>query len=969
MFSTFKNSLFSFLCLALVVCVSQKSFAAPLEKVGNLIHGAQYIFCIEGGGSKTSLEILNANGETVKLRKGNKELLQAEGSSSNIAALGEENFKKVVDDLLDGICLADSKVSISSIIPDSALIGSWAGIGRDQSLQFARSVLEELCFNSKRIGIFSDAGLAVELVGDEGGVLIAGTGSICLMKGKGGVKRFGGLGYRIGDEGSGYTIGLTAIRAAILDEYCNGTRTDMTSAIKKKFGLKNMSDLIIPINSNQLLPKELASVAPIVFRCAWENDLTAKIIVEKSANELANLLGEAITKSAVLNPNIYLVGGLFRDPKSSEFVDMILKSSSLLRLSEKKRPLLINISKLSIPVLVVKEALKYKKSPYYSQLQRLPILQDERPSNLFSTLDTSYISTEKECIQTKDLSNIFHKNPMAAIEMLHQLDASVLEGAESFSRTHLDKLHEEIMGKLQENGRIFLLGSGSSGRIAVNLAAKWNNFWKNISPDFENKVIPVMAGGNKAFVRCQENLEDHLMAGYHSLNNFMLNRNDTVILISSSGSAQFNIGAAHAAYKAQSQVYYFHNSSQVPEKTKELFTSNKAYPVLIDVGRQSIAGATGMQGGCVCELTIGILLDSLIHKMVYQSPFPVQTRALDLLLSVKKAWGQTKFKIPEISKLVKMEAELFANPNANLRKVQDETGLGYVTYLSNDDCLRELVTDCVGTSPCFSINPPRGYQERHLKRAEFRTFLSGKKTNIEAWEAMLCKEILPRDNENALDILISKNSMGYGDFESRFKEKGNILIGVFKSHEGIAKLQQLFNEMEQKKKQGAQIAIIAIQEKKHPVPKSFARFVSKCDAAIVLEDIVKDPLGVVSTLTLKQIMNLNSMSAMLSMNKIMGNAMVDVFPLNNKLVDRSIRTTQKVLNMAGMPKDALDYEMLYDYITRVNKYKELSEKQLKRYIPSPTKIVSIMLKKNCDVHEAVGLLSSSNENLECAIAD
>ena len=82
-------------------------------------------------------------------------------------------------------------------------------------------------------------------VGREGAVLIAGTGSICIGRNASGrTHRSGGLGYLIGDEGSGYWIGLKILSAAARSLDGRGPETLMTPRLLEALQCGSLKDII-----------------------------------------------------------------------------------------------------------------------------------------------------------------------------------------------------------------------------------------------------------------------------------------------------------------------------------------------------------------------------------------------------------------------------------------------------------------------------------------------------------------------------------------------------------------------------------------------------------------------------------------------------------------------------------------------------------------------------------------------------
>jgi hypothetical protein len=100
---------------------------------------------------------------------------------------------------------------------DLALSIGLSGMSREEDQELLRSAIVTLPeFSEARVHIESDATLTLKSVlaeGAEGILLIAGTGSVIFYQPSGGsARRIGGWGPLLSDEGSGYRIGLRALR-------------------------------------------------------------------------------------------------------------------------------------------------------------------------------------------------------------------------------------------------------------------------------------------------------------------------------------------------------------------------------------------------------------------------------------------------------------------------------------------------------------------------------------------------------------------------------------------------------------------------------------------------------------------------------------------------------------------------------------------------------------------------------------
>jgi len=104
-------------------------------------------------------------------------------------------------------------------------------------------------------------------------------------------------------------------------------------------------------------------------------------------------------------------------------------------------------------------------------------------------------------------------------------------------------LVEQIVPRMQQGGRIFYMGAGTSGRLGVLDASE-------IPPTFgmpPTYVIGLIAGGDIALRNPVENAEDDLQKGWLELQERNVGPLDTVIGIASSGTTPYVIGALREA--------------------------------------------------------------------------------------------------------------------------------------------------------------------------------------------------------------------------------------------------------------------------------------------------------------------------------------------------------------------------------------------------------------------------------------
>jgi N-acetylglucosamine kinase-like BadF-type ATPase len=149
--------------------------------------------------------------------------------------------------------------------------------------------------------VFADFGVGrSEVVGDEvialdaafkggpGILQIAGTGTNCIGRAPdGGREAAGGWSSRLGDEGSGYWIGLHAVRRA-LNAYDREEPTRVLDVVGQIWGTNGIEELV---NLGDSTPgPDFAALAPAISKLAEEGDPVALGVLEQAAKDLAGFV-------------------------------------------------------------------------------------------------------------------------------------------------------------------------------------------------------------------------------------------------------------------------------------------------------------------------------------------------------------------------------------------------------------------------------------------------------------------------------------------------------------------------------------------------------------------------------------------------------------------------------------------------------------------------------------------------------
>lgn len=283
--------------------------------------------CIDGGGSKTLLQVVDARGRIIALVKNGKSFQSIESGPSNINVVKREGVKIALQDLFDNLKIGAEQRDLGDILQNSRVVAGMAGVSIPENLAAVTSLFEELGVRKENLQVLTDAEIALRILKGNGVVLISGTGSICFAE-KGGVRqRVGGLGRIFGDEGSGYQIGLQAIRATLAEEFGYGLPTSLTPMLRSFFGGDEMKSLFPQINSLEMSAATIASVSPLVFEKAIVDPVAAGII-SHAAEELRQLVSTALRISQLADCELHLWGGVFKGRFADIIIDEIRKATA-----------------------------------------------------------------------------------------------------------------------------------------------------------------------------------------------------------------------------------------------------------------------------------------------------------------------------------------------------------------------------------------------------------------------------------------------------------------------------------------------------------------------------------------------------------------------------------------------------------------------------------------------------------------
>jgi glucosamine kinase len=227
---------------------------------------------IDGGGTRTVAALTDAGGQL---------LAEAEGPSGRINILEPAAGAQVLAELTRSVLQAGGAGGQAT-----SLCCALSGAGRPA----ARTPLEQAlrAHNvAQTVLVVPDAEAALQdAFGTGPGLLvICGTGSIAWGRSEAGdLARCGGWGWLLGDEGSGYAIGIAAVRAALRSRDGRAAETPLFGLVLEHAGVTD-PDALIRWGA-AATRADIAALAPAVIEAA-ALDPTAAGIVETATRELA----------------------------------------------------------------------------------------------------------------------------------------------------------------------------------------------------------------------------------------------------------------------------------------------------------------------------------------------------------------------------------------------------------------------------------------------------------------------------------------------------------------------------------------------------------------------------------------------------------------------------------------------------------------------------------------------------------
>jgi glucosamine kinase len=243
-----------------------------------------FYLALDAGGTKTQCWVADETRVLAKATTGTVKLM-------NVGEpMATDRLKALIADVLRQAGVDAQNVKRTAV--------GLAGIGSESVCSWAQHVLSSAV--GGELLLLGDEEIALDAAFEDGpGILvIAGTGSnIAGRCADGRMVGAGGWGPVIGDEGSGYWIGLEAIRAGLRAKD-RGVDTCLLREIQNYWKLNDLGELVAYANAAER--PAFGDLTHVVVRCAERDDALATSVLRRAGEELAESVSLVASKMAAL---------------------------------------------------------------------------------------------------------------------------------------------------------------------------------------------------------------------------------------------------------------------------------------------------------------------------------------------------------------------------------------------------------------------------------------------------------------------------------------------------------------------------------------------------------------------------------------------------------------------------------------------------------------------------------------------
>lgn len=249
-------------------------------------------------------------------------------------------------------------------------------------------------------------------------------------------------------------------------------------------------------------------------------------------------------------------------------------------------------------------------------------------------------------------SDIEHMSTERILTSINKEDQTVATSVQKVI-PQIQSLVDIIADKMQQGGRLFYIGAGTSGRLGILDASE-------CPPTFgvpHNMVIGLIAGGDTAIRKAVEFAEDSLTQGWEDLKAMDISKNDVVIGIAASGNTPYVLGTLEKCNQQEITTGCITCNPGSP------LALTAQFPITVVVGPEFITGSSRMKAGTAQKMILNMISTAVMVKLNRVK----DNKMVDMQLSNNKLVERGTKMIMEELKLSQPDAEALLLKHNNVR--------------------------------------------------------------------------------------------------------------------------------------------------------------------------------------------------------------------------------------------------------------------------------------------------------------
>lgn len=260
---------------------------------------------IDVGGTKTKAVVFDEHGRSVK---------EITLQSAHPMCATDEQIISILHQ-----CMLDDH---------STVVIGYAGYGKSAQMKEHISSVVHAALKHRRVVILGDIDTAVysTLQERDGITLILGTGSIALCRKGENLERRGGWGYVLGDEGSGYAIGLAILKYFVKQADHRVVKDELYEAVMKHYHLDDPSQLI-----SRVMDEGKTDRTGIASASVLSSTYAHLPVIQEILNDQADQVAEMLSSFGTLPETIVVTGGMIHN---TVYMDLLKQRIPQIRIAD-----------------------------------------------------------------------------------------------------------------------------------------------------------------------------------------------------------------------------------------------------------------------------------------------------------------------------------------------------------------------------------------------------------------------------------------------------------------------------------------------------------------------------------------------------------------------------------------------------------------------------------------------------------